>query len=169
LIVFAVFRKIAGATNQVSYLKNVAIDWRDNWYDCFPRTQWTRPFLDCLYSVRKENPLANQESDAFRMCIMVTDGAPWKDAYPDGNDSPKYSNMKWVNTKKRNFYYTSFFFFFNSCFQLALFTYSPSISKNTLITSSFFLTYINYIWNFFLLHTLFFSCNEIILFFCYYY
>ena len=103
------------------------------------------------------------------MCIMVTDGAPWKDAYPDGNDSPKYSNMKWVNTKKRNFYYTSFFFFFNSCFQLALFTYSPSISKNTLITSSFFLTYINYIWNFFLLHTLFFSCNEIILFFCYYY
>ena len=75
----------------------MAIDWRDNWYDCFPRTQWTRPFLDCLYSVRKENPLANQESDAFRLCIMVTDGAPYKDAYPDGHDSPRYSNMKWVS------------------------------------------------------------------------
>ena len=85
-----------GATNQVAYLTEVAKDWRDNWYDCFPRTQWTKPFLDCLYSVRKENPLANQEDDAFRLCIMVTDGAPYRDSFPDGNDSPRYSNMKWA-------------------------------------------------------------------------
>ena len=108
--------KNAGATNQVSYLKNVAIDWRDNWYDCFPRTQWTRPFLDCLYSVRKENKDANQESDAFRMCIMVTDGAPYKDAYPDGHDSPKYSNMKWVSTKT-----TPVFNWHCSCIQVHFF------------------------------------------------
>ena len=87
--------------NQVGYLRYVAKDWHDNWYDCFPRTQWTKPFLDCLYSVRKENPLANQEADALRMCIMVTDGAPWRDKFPDGNDNNK--NAKWSSREvKKN-------------------------------------------------------------------
>ena len=83
--------KESGATNQVAYLKWVAQQWHDDWYDCFGRTQWTKPFYDCLYNLRTENPQSNQGSDAFRLCFMVTDGAPWRDAYPDGNN---YDNFK---------------------------------------------------------------------------
>ena len=86
----------SGATNQVAYLKWVAQDWHDNWYDCFPRTQYTKPLLDCLNSVKKANPLSNQEADAFRMCFLVTDGAPWRDGFPDMYASPVFSNMKWA-------------------------------------------------------------------------
>ena len=89
----AEWAKESGATNQVAYLKWVAQQWHDDWYDCFGRTQWTKPLYDCLYNLRKANPQANQDSSAFRLCFMVTDGAPWKDAFPDGA-SDNYENFK---------------------------------------------------------------------------
>jgi hypothetical protein len=92
----AEWAKESGATNQVEYLRWVAQDWHDNWNRCFPRTQWTKAMMDCLYTVRKDNPNANQEDNALRMCMIVTDGAPWRDGFPDGYASPRESNLKWA-------------------------------------------------------------------------
>jgi hypothetical protein len=67
--------------NQVAFYKWLANEWHDNFRPCMGATQWSKPFQDCLYTVRKENPMSSDDDDAFRLCIMVTDGQPYNDGF----------------------------------------------------------------------------------------
>ena len=64
-------------TNQVDFLTYVARVWENDFNRCMGQTEWSKPFQDCIAQLHGDH--SSDDPDAFKLCLMVTDGKPAAD------------------------------------------------------------------------------------------